>query len=476
MLTKIDENKEVKNHSKLYASITLAVLPSSIVEVNQSVTIQCTFPQTELAAYFFSTKNSLVAFCSLETFEGVCKQGDCARQYNTACPNSTNYRVEYPIPLSWNGESISCRGLFAGNERSNNVTFSVIVPVTSVTLTPTQVTIDAGKNIAFTCQTDYCNPAANITWYKSSIQRIDVTSQATYSTVTDSNGLVRTTSFLQYTGVAGDNGQQVYCKAMNKRDQSVTSIRHTLNIRFIAEVRIFPSRVLNLVVGQRQIFLHCFVENANPEENIQYRWIRSDGPNSSIVSESQTYVIKTVSFDDSGRYICTARNSAGNSSGIIDVSVQFTPLAPKIEYVVCKSTFATVIWTTPYTAYNDVKLQEILQYSELNKTFVNVTNEQQNSNEASIYNQKVTTLKPRTNYTFRVLTSNQYGVTLSNTMSCVTDQERLEESYQGCDKGEIIGGIVGGFALFLISAMCVVILYKLRKRKSTKASTPTDKR
>ncbi|XP_062572124.1 cell adhesion molecule 2-like [Saccostrea cucullata] len=403
------------------ASITLTVLPSSIVEINQSVTIQYFFSQPELAVFFNSWINPSVAFCSLETSGGVCKLGECARNYNTSCPNSTFYSVQYPIPLSWNGESVYCSGLFTGNEKSNNVTLTVIVPVTSVTLTPTRMTVDAGKTITLTCQTGYCNPAANITWFKSSV---DVTSQATSSTDTDSKGLVRTTSVLQYTGVAGDNGQQVYCQAMNKKDQRVTSTQHTLNISYSSDVRILPfPRVLNLVDGQRQIFIHCFVENANPEENIEYTWIKSEGPNSSIVTSSQTYVIKSVSFEDSCRYICTARNSFGNSSGIIDVSVQFTPLAPKLEYAICKSTFATVIWTSSRTAYNDFKLQETLQLRELNKIFVNVTNEQLNSTETSLYVQKVKTLKPRTEYAFRVLTSNRYGVTFSNAMSCVTDPE-----------------------------------------------------
>ncbi|XP_062572113.1 nephrin-like isoform X1 [Saccostrea cucullata] len=646
------------------ASITLTVSPSGPVEVNQTVTIRCTFESNPIAALFYTTENPSTSFCDLtkNISANVCI-GDCASKYTTACPTDEIYSMVYPVPRGWNGRGVYCRGLIS-NERCNQVNFSVTVSVTSVTLTPAQITVDAGKQITLTCQTDYCNPAANITWYKASAvlttpttdttdtdsnglirttsvlqytgvagdngQQVycratnrpeknvesnkntldvryppstdpvitasppelqysngtrvtltcqlpggnpvatlswrckstgvagtnqststisvsvlslvmdssynnqqctctathrlltspksrsmslnvffsvtsvtltpnqitvdagkqitltcqtdycnpaanitwykastDVTSEAASSTVTDSNGLVRTTSVLQYTGVAEDSGQQVYCRAMNKKGQIVESRRHTLNIRFISEVVILPSRVLNLVVGQRYIIINCFVEYAYPEENIEYRWIRSDGFNSSIVASSQTYVIKTVSFEDSGRYICTASNSAGNSSGIIDVSVQFTPLAPRIEYVVCKSTFATITWTTPYTAYNDVKLQETLQYSEQSKIYVNVTNEQLNSTKTNRYNQKVAMLKPGTEYTFRVLTSNRYGFTFSNTMSCVTDSERLEENYQGCDKGQIIGGTLGGFAFFFILAMCFFILYKHRQGKGT---------
>ncbi|XP_062603218.1 uncharacterized protein LOC134264988 [Saccostrea cucullata] len=107
------------------ASITLTVHPSSDVEVNQLVTIQCSFSQAEIVALFHSTLNPSVAFCTLEQSGGVCKQGDCARQYTTACPNSKTYSVQYPVPLSWNGESVYCRGLFR-DERSNNETFNII--------------------------------------------------------------------------------------------------------------------------------------------------------------------------------------------------------------------------------------------------------------------------------------------------------------------------------------------------------------
>ncbi|XP_062579672.1 uncharacterized protein LOC134241651 [Saccostrea cucullata] len=174
------------------ASITLTVHPSSSVEVNQTVTIQCTFSQAPGAAYFLSSVNPTAEFCSLESAGGVCRQTECARQYTTLCPNSTTFLV------------------------------------TSVTLTPNQVTVDAGKQITLTCQTDYCNPAANITWYKEST---DVTSQAASSTVTDSNDLVRTTSVLQYTGVAGDNGQQMYCRAMNRPGKNVGSNKYILDVR-----------------------------------------------------------------------------------------------------------------------------------------------------------------------------------------------------------------------------------------------------
>lgn len=97
--------------------------------------------------------------------------------------------------------------------------FNLTVLMTSVTLTPTSTTFMAGQEINLTCKTSYCNPPANITWYKSST---DITSQATVTRDT-SDGLVRTTSSLQTLVFKMDNGKQVYCTASNIPGSSVIS-------------------------------------------------------------------------------------------------------------------------------------------------------------------------------------------------------------------------------------------------------------
>ncbi|XP_062572115.1 neural cell adhesion molecule 1-like isoform X2 [Saccostrea cucullata] len=555
------------------ASITLTVSPSGPVEVNQTVTIRCTFESNPIAALFYTTENPSTSFCDLtkNISANVCI-GDCASKYTTACPTDEIYSMVYPVPRGWNGRGVYCRGLIS-NERCNQVNFSVTVSVTSVTLTPAQITVDAGKQITLTCQTDYCNPAANITWYKASAV---LTTPTTDTTDTDSNGLIRTTSVLQYTGVAGDNGQQVYCRATNRPEKNVESNKNTLDVRYppstdpvitasppelqysngtrvtltcqlpggnpvatlswrckstgvagtnqststisvsvlslvmdssynnqqctctathrlltspksrsmslnvffsVTSVTLTPNQIT--VDAGKQITLTCQTDYCNPAANITWYKASTDVTSeaaSSTVTDSNG-LVRTTSVlqytgvaEDSGQQVyCRAMNKKGQivESRRHTLNIRFTPLAPRIEYVVCKSTFATITWTTPYTAYNDVKLQETLQYSEQSKIYVNVTNEQLNSTKTNRYNQKVAMLKPGTEYTFRVLTSNRYGFTFSNTMSCVTDSERLEENYQGCDKGQIIGGTLGGFAFFFILAMCFFILYKHRQGKGT---------
>lgn len=84
----------------------------------------------------------------------------------------------------------------------------------------------------------------------------------------------------------------------------------------------FPVSALNVVAGQQQVWVLCHVQSANPGNNVQYTWTKLNDFNSSTVSTAQSYVIETVDVDDSGRYICTARNSAGSSSEYIDINVQ----------------------------------------------------------------------------------------------------------------------------------------------------------
>lgn len=89
----------------------------------------------------------------------------------------------------------------------------------SVTLTPNSITVVVGQQINLTCTTSYCNPPANISWYKSST---DITSQST-STRDESGGLVRTASSLQTLVFKMDNEKQVYCAVSNIPGRSVIS-------------------------------------------------------------------------------------------------------------------------------------------------------------------------------------------------------------------------------------------------------------
>lgn len=78
---------------------------------------------------------------------------------------------------------------------------------------------------------------------------------------------------------------------------------------------------LNVVAGTKQIWLYCHVSNANPEI-VFYRWTKSNLLVLTVVSSAQMFVIESAVEEDTGNYTCTAYNSAGNSSGTVDIYVQ----------------------------------------------------------------------------------------------------------------------------------------------------------
>ena len=77
-----------------------------------------------------------------------------------------------------------------------------------------------------TCATSYCKPPAYITWYKSSE---DVTNQSKY-TIDRVDGLAETVSLLLITVGKKDTDKQIFCRASNTSDKTVTSIISTLQV------------------------------------------------------------------------------------------------------------------------------------------------------------------------------------------------------------------------------------------------------
>ncbi|XP_078319154.1 uncharacterized protein LOC144620908 [Crassostrea virginica] len=149
------------------AGMTLTVIPSGLFAENQSVTLQCELnpkPPTPIVVSFIirlSTSNQS-SLCALEPSNGICKEtpNPCRITYHASCPNDTLYIIHVAISRNWNGASVFCQ---SRKNWGNSVVISVKVPITSVTLTPTSVTVIAGQQMNLTCATSYCNPPANIT-------------------------------------------------------------------------------------------------------------------------------------------------------------------------------------------------------------------------------------------------------------------------------------------------------------------------
>uniref|UniRef100_A0A8W8NKS0 Uncharacterized protein n=1 Tax=Magallana gigas TaxID=29159 RepID=A0A8W8NKS0_MAGGI len=300
--------------------ITFRVHPSNIVEVNEVVTLQCALDPnpTPPVVVFFSYDFGKI-LCSLEPYNGVCKNASssCVTRYNGSCSNETVFSMQVNVSWTWNGKSLSCNSLYSN---SNTINLTVTVPVTSVTLTLNSTTVIAGQQINLTCTTSYCNPPADITWYKSST---DITSQSTYTRVA-LNGSVKTTSQLLNRVVKTDNGQDVFCTASNTPSLSVKSMVYTLTVLYKPEVISTTSSPYRIIEGHTAA-LECRVTAANPNSRITWAWYKIDNPGT-VLHNGSKFTVPNIKRKMSGSYSCTASNSVGTSEAVdINIDIQYKP-------------------------------------------------------------------------------------------------------------------------------------------------------
>nr|XP_022287393.1 hemicentin-1-like isoform X3 [Crassostrea virginica] len=301
------------------AGITLTVIPSNDVAENQTVTLQCELDPNPIPPFIVSFFVKSSTLCQLEPSNGVCRNttDPCRIIYNAFCPSETRYSIQVNVTRAWSGASVVCQTIY---EQSNKVVFSVKVPVTSVTLTPTSITVTDGQQMNLTCTTSASNPQANITWHKSSR---DITSQST-STTEEVGGLARTVSSLQSIVGKEDNGKQIYCRASNTPNHAVTSNVQLLNVQYKPEVRSSLPSPYTLTEGQTATLV-CTVISANPSNLITWKWFKSDTPNT-VLHTGSTYTIHNIQRGRSGSYNCTASNAVGTSEpATIYVDVWFGP-------------------------------------------------------------------------------------------------------------------------------------------------------
>lgn len=106
----------------------------------------------------------------------------------------------------------------------------IVAPVTSLTLTPKQLTVNAGEKLNLTCSTGLCNPAATIRWYKNGS---DITSQSDIrnENKTGEDNFIISSSVLQYTGVPRDNLAAIFCTATNIGGSNISSKVQKLDVK-----------------------------------------------------------------------------------------------------------------------------------------------------------------------------------------------------------------------------------------------------
>ncbi|XP_062572933.1 synaptogenesis protein syg-2-like [Saccostrea cucullata] len=120
-----------------------------------------------------------------------------------------------------------------------------------------------------------------------------------------------------------DKGTTIQCTAKEERGLfSDPSDEEVLNVLYVPEIYVTPSTNVVAKLGDSNLQLKCFVDDANPSTGLNYRWTKGGNQ----ISTSQTYTISSVRKSDQGTFQCTVGNAVGTSiPSTINVEVVYSP-------------------------------------------------------------------------------------------------------------------------------------------------------
>ncbi|XP_061190050.1 titin-like [Saccostrea echinata] len=386
----------------------LKALGSTAVNERQNITLRCNLPTLGNPPVVWSWN------CGDDTFttEGV---------------NNTGTQTDLTLTVNrkYNQRTCHCRARttrpsLSYDQISNKQSIAVFyVPVTDPELNASiSTSVEEGRSIQLLCKLQTMgNPPIVWSWV--------------CGNVTQTDGVINTGTQSVLTLPASKRNNKLICQCRARSPRLSLSYdrmskMQRLSVFYISDVQIMPGSSLSIVAGEKLTLISCYVESANPEDILTYKWMKDDGFNTTLVSTSQFYLIELAKVEDSGRYVCTARSSMRNASGIIDVNVQRKPLPPTIIQVVCKTRYAYVSMVSSYLG---IQGSEILQYSEMDNLFENATLEVMNKTHRDIIIYKVLSLMPGKEYKFRILAFNLYGITESKSQKCSTDRDAETEFF-----------------------------------------------
>ena len=142
-----------------------------------------------------------------------------------------------------------------GNVRFGISSWLFIVPLSTLVLVTSGNAVNVGESMNFTCQTNYCDLPANITWYKGNTS-ISGATHVPSTLNTNSEGKVRTTSELWLSSVAPDDDcQEMYCTASNMEGETVESRKFKLNVtcKQFFKIILVLSIPVSVVLSQNKI-------------------------------------------------------------------------------------------------------------------------------------------------------------------------------------------------------------------------------
>ncbi|XP_019627386.1 PREDICTED: nephrin-like isoform X2 [Branchiostoma belcheri] len=205
---------------------------------------------------------------------------------------------------------------------------TVQFPPERVTITTNPPVLKAGEQGTLSCTSSSSNPASVVTWYRDG----KVQSGTVEGRVPAENGGFSTTNALTIQLTSGEDGTVFSCRATNQLLSESVNDAITLDVNFAPEFPVSESTpIVNATEGKDAVINST--ASANPA-TVDYRWFRdgveltgvrqrrqADGSRYIIVGGA--LIIKNVTRNDRGNYVCQASNDLGSTDRTLFLNVQY---------------------------------------------------------------------------------------------------------------------------------------------------------
>ncbi|KAG8178977.1 hypothetical protein JTE90_012490 [Oedothorax gibbosus] len=310
-----------------------------------------------------------------------------------------------------------------GGSDSSTVRLRVLVAPTWLRQ-PYDMSVLSGVRITLNCETNG-TPKPTVTWRRSkgfNLQQMETLTATQWRTGEDGS--------LSTSAVKKEDEGFYSCEVANGVGEG---LRKTVRIEVQVPPAVSVTEAERIAKKGESITLRCDVTGDVPltiswgKANRNLPLISEDRikiqEDSSLENSSSSVIIRNTAAEDTGLYICTARNTYGQQQATIRMKVveqPSTPLNLKVFEVWCKS--VRLKWKQPYNG-NSPLTHYIIRY----KKKESLTKATETKVLASQQSAVIRDLRPSSTYSFQVLAVNDVGASgASSTVFAHTREEEPE--------------------------------------------------
>nr|XP_042909242.1 Down syndrome cell adhesion molecule-like protein Dscam2 [Parasteatoda tepidariorum] len=311
-----------------------------------------------------------------------------------------------------------------GGSDSSTVKLRVLVPPTWLRQ-PYDMSVLSGARVSLHCETSG-TPKPTVTWRRSkgfNIQQME-TLATTQWRIGDDGSLSKST--IQ----KGDEGFYS-CEVTNGVGEG---LRKTIRIEVQVPPTVIMSEHEKSVTKGDPVILRCDITGDMPL-TIHWGKVHRNLPlitedririqeDASVENSSSMVIIQNTAAEDTGLYICTARNTYGQSQATLRlrvVEIPSTPLDFQVLEVWCKS--MRLRWKQPYNGNSPLKYYIIRYKLKDSKGKPTETKVPDSQNSVVIRD-----FRPSTTYSFQLLAVNEVGASGASSMIHATTREEEPEA------------------------------------------------